>query len=166
MKLNKTLASALLLSVALTGCDSIVKNDNTAENTPVVEENTDAPAETTENEATETVETETTTDEAANNEETTETTETTTDGNSAEETTNESSSEQAADTSNMSIEQKKEMLEQAIFDNRSQARAAELLLELTPEKVADIEPQLQQLIDESNALLEQAQRALDQLNAQ
>lgn len=42
MKLNKTLASALLLSVALTGCNNMVENEDSKDkNEPVVEENKD-----------------------------------------------------------------------------------------------------------------------------
>ena len=180
MKFNKTLAAALLLTFTLTGCNNVVDNKANEGESPVVEENTadDAATETTEGEdATETTEgddaTETTEDEnevetteidpkGADSEDATET-----DADAEDKAESEEESETASvDTSNMSIEEKKEVLEQAIFDNRSQARAAELLLELTPEKVADITPQLHDLIDESNALLEKAQQALDQLNAQ
>lgn len=179
MKFNKTLAAALLLGFTLTGCNNVVDNNKDAKegDSPVVEENKkdDVAEETTKDE--ETVEstdadTKEATDEDASNTETETEAETTdsdddTDSNTEEDATAEEESETATtDTSNMSVEEKKEVLEQAIFDNRSQARAAELLLELTPEKVSDIAPQLNQLIDESNALLEKAQQALDQLNAQ
>lgn len=164
MKLNKTLASALLLSVALTGCDSIVKNDNTAENTPVVEENTDAPAETTENEATETVETETTTDEAANNEETNEADNAETTETAGSEV--ESAESGSSDFASLSNEEKIEALEEAIFNNRSSARAVELLFELSPDKVAGQEDKLNALLERSNTLIEEAQQAIEALRAQ
>ncbi len=173
MKFNKTLAAALLLTFTLTGCNNVVDNKATEGESPVVEENTadDAGTEATEGEdATETTET-------TEDEETVETTEidpkeadseddTETDAEEDETDSEEGSERAKTDTSNMSVEEKKEVLETAIFENRSRARAAELLLEMTPEKVEDIAPQLHELIDESNALLEKAQLALEQLDAQ
>lgn len=166
MKFNKTLAAALLLTFTLTGCNNVVDNKANEGESPVVEENTadDAGAETTESEdATETTEDEETVEtteidpKEADSEDATET---------DAETTEDASETASVDTSNMSVEEKKEVLEKAIFENRSRARAAELLLEMTPEKVEDIAPQLHELIDESNALLEKAQLALEQLDAQ
>ena len=162
MKLNKTLASALLLSVVLTGCDNMVKNENNDANAPVVEENTaenaneaqntddntQAPAETTEN----TAENENA-EEAAEN---------------ADQANTEENSDETASTSTegMTTEQKVEALEQAIFDNRSSARAVEILFELSPETANAHADQLNELLDNSNSLLERAQSALDQLKAQ
>ena len=66
----------------------------------------------------------------------------------------------------MTTEQKVEALEQAIFDNRSSARAVEILFELSPETANAHADQLNELLDNSNSLLERAQSALDQLKAQ
>lgn len=169
MKFNKTLAAALLLGVTLTGCDNVVEKDDANEaNAPTVEENTanEEATETTDDNA-ETTDADTDAEETL--EETDEESEDDADTTDATDESEEDAADEEAetatttDTSDMSVEEKRQVLEQAIFDNRSQARAAELLLELTPDKVADITPQLHQLIDESNALLEKAQQALDQL---
>lgn len=161
---SKTILATLALSLALVGCDNVVKNDKEGE-APVVEENTEnAPAENAE---------EATDDKAAdqasentdeNTEENAEATEDT-DENAAEGEENaEENAEQAeddmADASDKDI---RERLEQAIFDNRTQARAIEILLEMTPEKVADIKPELEQMLEDSNQLIDEAQAALDQL---
>ena len=157
---SKTILATLALSLALVGCDNVVKNDKEGE-APVVEENTEnAPAENAE-EATE--------DKAAdqvsentdeNTEENAEATEDT-DENAAEGEENaEEAEDDMADASDKDI---RETLEQAIFDNRTQARAIEILLEMTPEKVADIKPELEQMLEDSNQLIDEAQAALDQL---
>lgn len=157
MKFNKTLAAALLLTVTLTGCDNMVSNENTTDdNSPVVEENK---AETTETEETvedkageESAESETDTKEAATEGET--------------ETTDEEATEETKDTSNLSTEEKIAALEQSIFDNRSSARAVELLFELSPETANENADVLNQLLEDSNSLLEKAQTALDELKAE
>lgn len=172
MKLNKTLASALLLSVVLTGCDNMVKNENNDANAPVVEENTaenaneaqntddnaQAPAETTENTAdNENAEENTAGEEATEN----------ADQANTEENSDEANNESAStSTEGMTTEQKVEALEQAIFDNRSSARAVEILFELSPETANAHADQLNELLNNSNSLLERAQSALDQLKAQ
>lgn len=166
MKFNKTLVAALLLGFTLTGCNDVVQKDEDQDaNTPTVEENTanEEAVETTEDDAEETVETTDDDKENADEEATDETEEVESEDSEIDE---EESETATTDTSNMTVEEKRTMLEEAIFENRSRARAAELLLEMTPEKVADIAPQLEQLIEESNALLEKAQLALDQLDAQ
>lgn len=159
MKLNKTLASALLLSVALTGCNNMVQNENaTDENAPVVEENK---KDETVEQAEEAETTEDTTAEEADKAETEETT----DEADTEETSEDEATEEVADTSNLSTEEKIEALEQAIFDNRSSARAVELLFELSPETANENADVLNELLENSNNLLEQAQTALDELKA-
>lgn len=159
MKLNKTLASALLLSVALTGCNNMVQNENaTDENAPVVEENK---KDETVEQAEEAETTEDTTAEEADKAETEETT----DEADTEETSEDEATEEVADTSNLSTEEKIEALEQAIFDNRSSARAVELLFELSPETANENADVLNELLENSNKLLEQAQTALDELKA-
>ncbi|MFO3715260.1 MULTISPECIES: hypothetical protein [Anaerococcus] len=161
MKFNKTLAAALLLTVTLTGCDNMVSNENTTDdNSPVVEENK---AETTETEETvedkageESAESETDTKEAATEDKAEDETE----------TTDEEATEETKDTSNLSTEEKIAALEQSIFDNRSSARAVELLFELSPETANENADVLNQLLEDSNSLLEKAQTALDELKAE
>ena len=161
---SKTILATLALSLALVGCDNVVKNDKEGE-APVVEENTEnAPAENA-GEATD--------DKAAdqasentdeNTEENAEATEDT-DENAAEgeENAEENAEEAEDDMEDASDKDIRETLEQAIFDNRTQARAIEILLEMTPEKVADIKPELEQMLEDSNQLIDEAQAALDQL---
>lgn len=159
---SKTILATLALSLALVGCDNVVKNDKEGE-APVVEENTEnAPAENAE---------EATDDKAAdqaseNTDENTEENATEdTDENAAEgeENAEENAEEAEDDMEDASDKDIRETLEQAIFDNRTQARAIEILLEMTPEKVADIKPELEQMLEDSNQLIDEAQAALDQL---
>lgn len=172
MKLNKTLLAALVLTLGLTGCDNMVNNKNQDKeaDAPVVEENQDQAEGTEEGKETadeaETPENEESSDMEENTgegEETSENADGEEDANAEENKDNEEASETTS-TANMTVEEKREALEQAIFDNRSQARAAELLLEMAPEKVEDIKPQLEALIEKSNDVLARAQQALDQLN--
>lgn len=157
---SKTILATLALSIALVGCDNVVKNDKEGE-APVVEENTEnAPAENAE---------ETTDDMAAdqesenadeNTEENAEATEDTEENAAEGEENAEKAEDDMADASDKDI---RETLEQAIFDNRAQARAIEILLDMTPEKVADIKPELEQMLEDSNQLIDEAQATLDQL---
>ena len=160
---SKTILATLALSLALVGCDNVVKNDKEGE-APVVEENTEnAPAENSE---------EATDDKAAD--QASENTDENTDEN-ADENATEDNDENAAegeenaeetedDMADASDKDIRETLEQAIFDNRTQARAIEILLEMTPEQVADIKPELEQMLEDSNQLIDEAQAALDELN--
>lgn len=159
---SKTILATLALSLALVGCDNVVKNDKEGE-APVVEENTEnAPAENAE---------EATDDKAADqaSENTDENTDENADENAAEDTDEnaaegeENAEEAEDDMADASDKDIRETLEQAIFDNRTQARAIEILLEMTPEKVADIKPELEQMLEDSNQLIDEAQAALDQL---
>lgn len=174
MKINKTLVAALILTLGLASCDNMVKNEN--EQAPVVEEpategenapEVTAPAETgetTENpEDAEGADDMTVTDPLA---EGTEEDPTATEGAEAETTEVEGEEDtQRADSSLATDDASaKSMLEQAIFDNRTQARAIEILLDLNPVTIQDIKPELESLLAESNDLLARAQEALDQLN--
>ncbi len=163
---SKTILATLALSLALVGCDNVVKNDKEGE-APVVEENTEnAPAENAE---------EATDDKAADqaSENTDENTEENADENATEDTdenaaegeenAEENAEEAEDDMADASDKDIRETLEQAIFDNRTQARAIEILLEMTPEKVADIKPELEQMLEDSNQLIDEAQATLDQL---
>lgn len=144
---SKTILATLALSLALVGCDNVVKNDKEGE-APVVEENTEnAPAENAE---------ESTDDKAAD--QASENTDENTDENAEE-----NADQTEDDMANASDQDIRETLEQAIFDNRTQARAIEILLEMTPEQVADIKPELEQMLEDSNQLIDEAQATLDQL---
>ena len=136
---SKTILATLALSLALVGCDNVVKNDKEGE-APVVEENTDENADENSEE---------------NSAEGTE--------ENADENADENSEETKDDMANASDQDIRETLEQAIFDNRTQARAIEILLEMTPEQVADIKPELEQMLEDSNQLIDEAQATLDQL---
>lgn len=58
----------------------------------------------------------------------------------------------------------KEKLEDAIFNNRVQARAAEILLEEAPDSLTDeTKAKLEQLIEDSTQLIEQAEALIDTL---
>lgn len=156
---SKTILATLALSLALVGCDNVVKNDKEGE-APVVEENTEnAPAENTEEATDQTAEDQAgeNTDENAD-ENATEDTEENSDENAEENA--DQTEDDMADASDKDI---RETLEQAIFDNRTQARAIEILLEMTPEQVADIKPELEQMLQDSNQLIDEAQATLDQL---
>lgn len=159
---SKTILATLALSLALVGCDNVVKNDKEGE-APVVEENTEnAPAENSE---------EATDDKAADqaSENTNENTDENADENATEDNDEnaaegeENAEETEDDMADASDKDIRETLEQAIFDNRTQARAIEILLEMTPEKVADIKPELEQMLEDSNQLIDEAQATLDQL---
>ena len=159
---SKTILATLALSLALVGCDNVVKNDKEGE-APVVEENTEnAPAENAE---------ESTDDKAADqaSENADENTDENADENATEDTDEntaegeENAEEAEDDMADASDKDIRETLEQAIFDNRTQARAIEILLEMTPEQVADIKPELEQMLQDSNQLIDEAQATLDQL---
>lgn len=151
---SKTILATLALSLALVGCDNVVKNDKEGE-APVVEENTEnAPVEDADQAS-----------DAKEDNQTSEETDANTDENvevNADENTEEA--ENAGDMTEASDQDMRETLDQAIFDNRTQARAIEILLEMTPDQVADIKPELEQMLEESNKLIEEAQAVLDQLD--
>ncbi|WP_297282217.1 hypothetical protein [uncultured Anaerococcus sp.] len=177
MKLNKTLIAALVLGIGLTGCDNMVDNGNgeknNDDNTPVVEENQDETKNTadTENEETKSDKNEETAKDDNEEKVETEADENDTDKESTEDTTEESDKKEDSmteekSTGSQSKEEQIETLEQAIFDNRSAARAVELIFELSPEAAAKHEDELNALLDDSNELLEKAQTALDQIKEQ
>lgn len=152
---SKTILATLALSLALVGCDNVVKNDKEGE-APVVEENTEnAPAENAEEATDQKAE-----DQASEN------ADENTEENAAEDTeenAEEDADQTEDDMADASDKDIRETLEQAIFDNRTQARAIEILLEMTPEQVADIKPELEQMLEDSNQLIDEAQATLDQL---
>lgn len=140
MKTKKILLAALIACFTLTGCDNLMKNgkDNEApkEEAPVTENATDD--KDAENK-----------DENPGNEESTD-------------QDSENTDEEMDENSNADVDAKAS-LEQAIFDNRTKARAIELLLDMAPEQVANIKPELEEMLENSNNLLEEAQAILDSL---
>ena len=176
MKLNKTLIAALVLGIGLTGCDNMVDDGNSEKNndsnTSVVDENKDETKNTadTENEETQSNENDKSTktdDEKLETEADEDKDEKTTEDDATEESdTDEDSTSEEKSTGGQSKKEQIESLEQAIFDNRSAARAVELLFQLSPEVAGEHEDELNALLDDSNDLLEKAQTALDQLKEQ
>lgn len=140
MKTKKILLAALIACFTLTGCDKLMSNgkDNEVpkEEAPVTE---NAPDDKDAKNKDENTDDEKQTDQDSEN----------TDGEMAE------NSNADGDV--------KSNLEQAIFDNRTKARAIELLLDMAPEQVANIKPELEEMLENSNSLLEEAQAALDSL---
>lgn len=159
---SKTVIATLALSLALVGCDNVVKNNNEGQ-APVVEENkagenatteekaADPKASTEEDKAEESVDN-TTEAETSNNEE-------------GEEPTSESEVTEVTDEP-AGDQDLRASLEESIFENRAQARAIEILLEMSPDKVADIEPQLQEMLAQSNDLIAEAQSVLAEIDQQ
>ena len=163
---NKALLASLALSFALVGCDNVVKNDN---ETPVKEESQDQASDQVQDQTEENQEDQASTEEVTTDDLTkTDTADSSEDesseGQEEEATDDQSQEEEAADNQSESSGDLKADLEQAIFDNRAQVRAIELLFELTPDKVEDVRPQLEEMLENSNDLVYEAQQALDSLN--
>lgn len=141
---NKKIIAALLIAATLTGCDSLNNKAKDNEDTKV-EENT--------------------VDEKANEKEAEDDAEMTdsADGEEVNEEANgEEEKESEAETDPGVTD--KEKLEDAIFNNRVQARAAEILLEEAPDSLTDeTKAKLEQLIEDSTQLIEQAEALIDTL---
>ena len=130
---NKRIIAALLIAATLTGCDSLKNKAKDGEDTKVEEPTTDE--ETAKKEG----------EEDAEHYESTETKE-----------------DKEAETDPGTTD--KEKLEDAIFNNRVQARAAEILLEEAPDSLSEeSKAKLEQLVEESTKLIEQAQSIIDSL---
>ncbi|WP_311481311.1 hypothetical protein [uncultured Anaerococcus sp.] len=139
MKLtNKKIIAALLIAATFTGCDSLKNKPKDAE----------------ENKAEEKVAEEKATEETSKKE-------------GKEDAENTGSTEgaegkDAAETDKGLSE--KEQLEDSIFTNRVQARACEILLQEASDSLTDeTKEKLQELMDESNQLIEEAESLVDQL---
>ena len=159
---SKTVIATLALSLALVGCDNVVKNNNEGQ-APVVEENKAGENKAGENASTE----EKAADPKASKEENVDnTTEAETSNNEeGEEPTSESEVTEVTDEP-AGDQDLRASLEESIFENRAQARAIEILLEMSPDKVADIEPQLQEMLAQSNDLIAEAQSVLAEIDQQ
>lgn len=153
MKLtNKKIIAILLAAATLTACDGLNGSKKEAENTekPAVEESA-------ENKEAETKE-ETDADKADSEEKDAEKKEGEEDSENADQA--DADKEEAVTDAGQST---KEKLEDAVFNNRVQARAAEILLEQTPETITNIKDKLETLVEESNVLIEKAEKALESL---
>ena len=153
MKLtNKKIIAILLAAATLTACDGLNGSKKEAENTekPAVEESA-------ENKEAETKE-ETDADKAESEEKDAEKKEGEEDSENADQA--DADKEEAVTDAGQST---KEKLEDAVFNNRVQARAAEILLEQTPETITNIKDKLETLVEESNVLIEKAEKALESL---
>lgn len=133
---NKRIIAALLIAATLTGCDSLKNKAKDGEDTKVEEPTTDE--ETAKKEG----------EEDAEHYESTETTE----------------GEEGKEAETDPGVTDKEKLEDAIFNNRVQARAAEILLEEAPDSLSEeTKAKLEELVEESSRLIEQAQSIIDSL---
>lgn len=156
MKLtNKKIIAALLIAATLTGCDSLNnKAKNTEEDTKVEEATVDEKEAAKEGE--EDADLNGSTEDAEGEEKDTKEGE---DAEGEEDATSETEESEAETDSGQSIEEK---LEDAIFNNRVQARAAEILLEETPESLTDeFKVKLQELLEQSNDIIERSEKALE-----
>lgn len=141
---NKKIIAALLIAATLTGCDSLNNKAKDNEDTKVEENTVDEKA--NEKEAEDDAEM---TDSAEGEE-------------VNEEANGEEEKESEAETDPGVTD--KEKLEDAIFNNRVQARAAEILLEEAPDSLTDeTKAKLEQLIEDSTQLIEQAEALIDTL---
>lgn len=141
---NKKIIAALLIAATLTGCDSLNNKAKDNEDTKVEENTVDEKA--SEKEAEEDAEM---TDSAEGEE-------------VNEEANGEEEKESEAETDPGVTDREK--LEDAIFNNRVQARAAEILLEEAPDSLTDeTKAKLEQLIEDSTQLIEQAEALIDTL---
>lgn len=141
---NKKIIAALLIAATLTGCDSLNNKAKDNEDTKVEENTVDEKA--SEKEAEEDAEMTGSAEGEEVNEE----------ANGEEEKESEAETDPGVTD--------KEKLEDAIFNNRVQARAAEILLEEAPDSLTDeTKAKLEQLIEDSTQLIEQAEALIDTL---
>lgn len=150
MKLtNKKIIAALLIAATLTGCDSLNNDAKDTEDTKVEEPTTDEATAKKEDEE-DAEETGSTEGEKADEE--------------AAEDTKEGEEEKDSEAETDPGVTDKEKLEDAIFNNRVQARAAEILLEEAPDSLTEeSKARLEQLVEDSTSLIEQAEALIDSL---
>lgn len=150
---NKKILAVLLIAATLTGCDSL-KNKMKGEDTKVEEptSNEDAAKKEGEEDAEQTESTEKEGNEGKESKDK--------EGEDSKDKDGEESSEAETDPGMTA----KERLEDAIFNNRVQARAAEILLEEVPESLTEeTKAKLEKLVEDSNELIEKAEAALGSL---
>lgn len=156
MKLNKKFVPVLLMALTLTACNNMPGNTNNEEAAPNSTELAESVEkvegkdanEASSEEAKEQASTESSTEDQAE------------EASSQADTT---SSEEATSDEVQNSQSDKEALEQAIFDNRVQARAAEILLEESPATIEAIASDLEELVSESQTLVEEGRTLLDSL---
>ena len=145
---NKKIIAALLIAATLTGCDSLTNKAKDAEDTKVEEPTTGENVAKKEGE------------EDADHYESTEKEGEDKEGEEGKDKEGEDSSEAETDPGMTA----KERLEDAIFNNRVQARAAEILLEEVPDSLSEeTKARLEQLVKDSSELIEKAEEALQSL---
>lgn len=145
---NKKIIAALLIAATLTGCDSLTNKAKDAEDTKVEEPTSNEEAAKKEGE------------EDADHYESTEKEGEEGEDKEGKEKEGEDSSEAETDPGMTA----KERLEDAIFNNRVQARAAEILLEEVPDSLSEeTKARLEQLVKDSSELIEKAEEALQSL---
>ena len=151
---NKKIIAALLIAATLTGCDDLNNEPKDAKESQV-EESTDQAA----------GENETASDEEVSEseeEKDSKDTDTEVDKDSEETDTEEDATSEAETESGSTAVEK---LEDAIFNNRVQARAAEILLEETPESLTEEhKATLEELLEKSNDIIERSEKALEAFN--
>ena len=152
---NNKIIAALLIAATLTGCDSLNNKAKDNEEDTKVENTVDEKEaeKAGEEEADTNGSTEEADGENAKDGEDTE-------GAEGEEADGEedATSEAETDSGQTAVER----LEDAIFNNRVQARAAEILLEETPESLTDeFKAKLEDLLEKSNDIIERSEKALE-----
>ena len=140
---NKKIIAALLIAATLTGCDSLKNKLKNSDDTKV-EESTNE--ETTKKEGEEDAENTGSTEKEDKKDD------------SEDKSSEDKSSEAETEDGNTVVEQ----LEDAVFNNRVQARAAEILLEETPESLSEeYKAKLKELVEKSNDIIERSEKALE-----
>lgn len=145
---NKQIIAAILIAATLTGCDSLKNKLKNSEDTKV-EESTNE--ETTKKEGAEDAENTGSTEKEDKKDDSE-------DKSSEDKSSEDKSSEAETEDGNTVVEQ----LEDAVFNNRVQARAAEILLEETPESLSEeYKAKLKELVEKSNDIIERSEKALE-----
>lgn len=145
---NKQIIAAVLIAATLTGCDSLKNKLKNSEDTKVEESNKE---ETTKKEGEEDAENTGSTEKEEKKDDSE-------DKSSEDKSSEDKSSEAETEDGNTIVEQ----LEDAVFNNRVQARAAEILLEETPESLSEeYKAKLKELVEKSNDIIERSEKALE-----
>lgn len=145
---NKQIIAAILIAATLTGCDSLKNKLKNSEDTKVEESTKE---DTTKKEGEEDAENTGSTEKEEKKDDSE-------DKSSEDKSSEDKSSEAETEDGNTVVEQ----LEDAVFNNRVQARAAEILLEETPESLSEeYKAKLKELVEKSNDIIERSEKALE-----
>lgn len=145
---NKQIIAAVLIAATLTGCDSLKNKLKNSDDTKVEESTKE---ETTKKEGEEDAENTGSTEKEEKKDDSE-------DKSSEDKSSEDKSSEAETEDGNTIVEQ----LEDAVFNNRVQARAAEILLEETPESLSEeYKAKLKELVEKSNDIIERSEKALE-----